>query len=109
MIAEYRERRPGGRYPPIILNSINLTAIVRLVEANDFAGVAPLLVLELGVLERPVPAFAEALKARTGMDGLILGGTELPLILRDPTISGVPVLDTTRIHVNAALSQALDN
>jgi aspartate racemase len=54
-------------------------------------------------------ALAEALKARTGMDGLILGGTELPLILRDPTICGVPVLDTTRIHVNAAVSQALDD
>ena len=53
-------------------------------------------------------AFADALKARAGMDGLILGGTELPLILRDTTISGVPVLDTTRIHVNAALSQALE-
>ena len=209
MIAEYRERRRDGTYPPIILNSINLTGIVRLVEANDFAGLAAVLVRELDVLERAgaalalmaantphivfddvrrqtrlplisiveatrdaakalgltrpglfgtrftmqggfyqevfsragmeivVPAedeqdaihhiymdelvlgdfrpasrerllaFAEALKARTGMDGLILGGTELPLILRDPTISGVPVLDTTRIHVNAAISQAL--
>jgi aspartate racemase len=52
-------------------------------------------------------AFAEALKARTGMDGLILGGTELPLLLRDTTIAGVPVLDTTRIHVNAAVARVL--
>jgi aspartate racemase len=52
-------------------------------------------------------AMAGDLKARTGMDGLILGGTELPLILRDPTICGVPVLDTTRIHVDAAMEQAL--
>jgi aspartate racemase len=50
---------------------------------------------------------AEALKARSGMDGLILGGTELPLILRDPTICGVPALDTTRIHVDAAMEQVL--
>lgn len=50
---------------------------------------------------------AEALKARSGMDGLILGGTELPLILRDPTISGIPVLDTTRIHVDAAMELLL--
>jgi aspartate racemase len=52
-------------------------------------------------------AIAGDLKARTGMDGLILGGTELPLILRDPTIHGTPVLDTTRIHVNAAMEQLL--
>jgi len=209
MIAEYRERRRDNSYPPIILNSINLTGIVRLVEANDLAGLAGVLVRELAVLERAgaalalmaantphivfdevrrqtrlplisiveatrdaaralgltrpglfgtrftmqggfyqevfsragmavvVPAedeqaaihhiymdelvlgdfraqsrdrllkFAEALKARTGMDGLILGGTELPLILRDTTIAGVPVLDTTRIHVNAAIERAL--
>ena len=50
-------------------------------------------------------AIAGDLKARTGMDGLILGGTELPLILRDPTIRGIPVLDTTRIHVDAAMEQ----
>jgi aspartate racemase len=52
-------------------------------------------------------AIAGDLKARTGMDGLILGGTELPLILRDATIHGVPALDTTRIHVDAAMEQAL--
>jgi aspartate racemase len=210
MIAEYRERQQDGSYPPIVLNSINLTGIVRLVEANDLTGLTGVLVREIAVLERAgaalalmaantphivfddvrrqarlplisiveatrdaakalgltrpglfgtrftmqggfyqevfsragiavvVPAedeqaaihhiymdelvlgdfrpqsrdrlleFAEALKARRGMDGLILGGTELPLILRDTTIAGVPVLDTTRIHVNAAISQALD-
>jgi aspartate racemase len=52
-------------------------------------------------------AIAGALKERSGMDGLILGGTELPLILRDPTIRGIPVLDTTRIHVDAAMEQLL--
>jgi aspartate racemase len=51
--------------------------------------------------------FAEGLKARRGMDGLILGGTELPLVLRDTTIAGVPVLDTTRIHVDAAIAWML--
>src|SRR5258706_7132259 len=210
MIAEITKRWLDGGYPAISLKRINLTEIVCLVEANDFAGVAGVLVRELGVLERAgaalalmaanpphivfdtvrrqtrlplisiveatrdaakalglarpglfgtrftmqggfyqevfsragmavvVPAedeqdvihhiymdelvlgdfrpasrerllaFAQAFKARTGMDGLILGGAELPLILRDPTISGVPVLDTTRIHVNAAISRALD-
>jgi aspartate racemase len=46
----------------------------------------------------------ERLRAR-GVDGVILGGTELPLILRGVDFS-VPLLDTTRIHVDAALRAA---
>ncbi|MFN2509818.1 MAG: aspartate/glutamate racemase family protein [Pyrinomonadaceae bacterium] len=43
-------------------------------------------------------AIADKLKARHGIEGLILGGTELPLILRDDEHNGVRLLDTTRIH-----------
>jgi aspartate racemase len=46
------------------------------------------------------------LKDQHHIDGLILGGTELPLILRDAD-AGIPFLDTTRIHVQAAVSQML--
>lgn len=52
-------------------------------------------------------AIAAALRERAGIDGLVLGGTELPLILRDPVIGGVPALDTTRIHVEAAVARLL--
>lgn len=45
----------------------------------------------------------ETMKQRNNIDGLILGGTELSLILREPTAAGVPVLDTTQIHVEAAI------
>ena len=45
---------------------------------------------------------AQAMKEREGVDGLILGGTELSLILREPMAAGLPVLDTTQIHVDAA-------
>ena len=40
------------------------------------------------------------------IEGVILGGTELPLLLRDASIAGVPVLDTTGLHV-AAIVQRL--
>ena len=50
---------------------------------------------------------AERMRERDGIQGLILGGTELPLILRDVTVPGLPLLDTTRIHVRAALDQWL--
>jgi aspartate/glutamate racemase len=41
------------------------------------------------------------------IDGMILGGTELSLTLRDETVFGVQVLDTTQIHVEAAVAQLL--
>ena len=52
-------------------------------------------------------AIVERLKAQEGIEGLILGGTELPLILREEEYSGIPVLDTTRIHVERAVAQML--
>jgi aspartate racemase len=48
-----------------------------------------------------------AMKDRDAVDGLILGGTELPLILKEPSYAGVPVLDTTRIHVESAIERML--
>jgi aspartate racemase len=52
-------------------------------------------------------AIVERLKEKTDIQGLILGGTELPLILRDVADSGIPFLDTTRIHVEQAVAQML--
>ena len=49
----------------------------------------------------------ETMKQRDNVDGLILGGTELSLILREPTAAGLPVLDTTQIHVEAAIERML--
>ena len=40
-----------------------------------------------------------------GIDGVILGGTELPLLLSTPTIAGLPALDTTSLHVAAIISR----
>jgi aspartate racemase len=45
----------------------------------------------------------ETMKQRDNIDGLILGGTELSLILREPIAAGLPVLDTTQIHVETAI------
>jgi len=51
-------------------------------------------------------AVMERMRDRAGVDGVILGGTELPLILRDVPFP-LPLLDTTRIHVDATLLAAL--
>jgi aspartate racemase len=52
-------------------------------------------------------AIVERLKAQEGIEGLILGGTELPLILPQESYNGIPFLDTTKIHVERAISQML--
>ena len=52
-------------------------------------------------------AIVDRLKAKIDIDGVILAGTELPLILREPAHNGIPFLDTTKIHVEAAVSEML--
>ena len=52
-------------------------------------------------------AIVDRMKNRNGIEALILGGTELPLILRDAEPSGVPFLDTTRIHVERIVEELL--
>jgi aspartate racemase len=51
-------------------------------------------------------AIARDLIENNSIEALILGGTELPLLLRDADI-GVPWLDTTRIHVVRAVEELL--
>lgn len=41
------------------------------------------------------------LKERERVEGVILGGTELPLLLKSPLVAGLPMLDTTELHVAA--------
>jgi aspartate racemase len=50
-------------------------------------------------------AIVDRMKEQEHIDGLILGGTELPLILGDVTDRGIPFLDTTRIHVQAVAAR----
>ena len=49
----------------------------------------------------------DRLKERDGIQGLILGGTELSLILREATARDIPVLDTTKLHAKAIMAEAL--
>jgi aspartate racemase len=55
---------------------------------------------------RGLTAAMERLRQSAGVDAVILGGTELPLILRDVPFA-LPLLDTTQIHVDAVLRVAL--
>jgi len=48
---------------------------------------------------------AGRMRKELGMDGLILGGTELPLLLRAERLDGMALLDTAKIHVDDALAR----
>jgi aspartate racemase len=208
MVAAYRELRPDGSYPPIIINSINMARILKFLNAGELAGLTEYLVGEVRKLEKagadyglltantphivfdeisrqsPIPLVSiveatcsaakelglkklglfgtrftmqgrfypdvftrigialavptedeqayihdkylnelvkgvflegtrtrlleivDRMKQREAIQGLILGGTELPLILRDVTDRGIPFLDTTQIHVRAIIARA---
>jgi aspartate racemase len=50
-------------------------------------------------------AIVDRMKATNEIDGVILAGTELPLILLDLDHNGIPFLDTTKIHCEAAVAE----
>ncbi len=209
IVASYRTLRPDGSYPPVIINSIDMTKMLSLIGANQMKEVTDYLVGEVNKLSRAgaefgllaantphivfdeirsrskiplisiVEAACQAAAAggitRAGLfgtrftmqgsfypdvfskrgiqivlpdepdqdyihdkymhelvhgrfldetrqhlldildrmidaqhiQGLILGGTELPLILRAESHRGIPLLDTTRIHVDRAVARML--
>jgi aspartate racemase len=52
-----------------------------------------------------IVALVARLRDEAGVEGVILGGTELPLLLRTPEIAGLPALDTTGLHVAAIVER----
>ena len=50
-------------------------------------------------------AVVQRLREQRKIDAVILGGTELPLLLREPRVAGLPVLDTTGLHVAAIVER----
>jgi len=61
--------------------------------------------IELGIFKEEtrnqLEGIIEKMVREQGIDSLILGCTELPLILEEERYGGVPVLNTTQIHVEA--------
>jgi aspartate racemase len=50
---------------------------------------------------------ADEMKARDNVEAIILGGTEIPLLLRTEEHNGIQLLDTTRIHVDRLIEEML--
>lgn len=52
-------------------------------------------------------AIVSELQKQQRIEALILGGTELPLIMNDVNEQAIPFLDTTKIHVEQAVTKML--
>lgn len=68
--------------------------------------------IELGIFKdetrQELIRIIEKMVQEQQIDSLILGCTEFPLILTEPEYAGIPMLNTTRIHVDAIVSYCLN-
>jgi aspartate racemase len=67
--------------------------------------------IELGIFKDETRelllSIVKKMKEQNGIDSLILGCTELPLLFKNPTYLGIPCLNTTRIHVESIVKFCL--
>jgi len=52
-----------------------------------------------------VTSVIKRLREEEKIDGVVLGGTELTLLLSAPVVEGIPALDTTALHVDAIVKR----
>jgi aspartate racemase len=99
-----------GRFYPDVFSKSGITLIIP--EESEQAYIHEIYINELvkGVFlpetRERLLAIVDRLADQGHAQGLILAGTELPLILREATHS-IPFLDTTHIHAKAAVRQLL--
>jgi len=96
---------------PLVFSRYGISLALPTAEEQDYIHEKYFGELILGAVipetRRRLEAIVESMKSRDGVDGLIIGGTELSLIFREPEVCGIPVLDTTQIHVEAAITRML--
>lgn len=82
---------------------------IRVPQGEDARRVNEIIFRELihGVVKESSRDFYRGVVERLGGDGVILGCTEIGILLKDGDIKGLPVIDTTKAHVAAGLSWLL--
>jgi aspartate racemase len=99
----------GGRFYPDVFEKAGITLVTPNSEEQTYIHDKYMNELVNGIILEETRAgllsVADRLKREEHIDGLLLGGTELPLILRDSGDLGIPFLDTTQIHVEAAVAK----
>ena len=100
ILGAWQAERPGTA-PSIVIDSLDVRYGLRYMNellVGDFRDQT-----RAGVVD-----IVRRMRRDAGVEGVIFGGTELPLLLRDSTIAGVPTLDTTALHVAAIVTRLLD-
>jgi aspartate racemase len=92
----------GGFYN-IVLNRAGIELVVPSMQQQEYIHNKYMTELVNGIILDETRAelvrIAAEMKEQKGIDGLVLGGTELPLILRGAQGIGIPLIDTTKTHV----------
>lgn len=98
-----------GRFYPDVFSRAGIRIIVPNEAEQDYIHERYMNELVNGIFvpetKKRLLEIVDQLKERSGIDGVILGGTELPLILRDAEHNGIPFLDTTKIHVRSIVAE----
>ena len=102
-----------GRFYPDVFSRQGITLVVPDKEDQDYVHDRYMRELVEGVFRTEtrerVLAIVDRMRVREGIQGVILGGTELPFLFREGPGPGIPVLDTTRIHVERAVAHLLSD
>jgi aspartate racemase len=100
-----------GRFYPDIFSRAGIELSLPTTDEQDYIHDKYLNELIPGILlpetRERLLGIVDRMKDEQGIEGLILGGTELPLILKDTHYQGIPFLDTTQIHVKHAVAELL--
>jgi aspartate racemase len=99
-----------GRFYPDVFSKAGITVVLPRVDEQAFIHDKYINELLVGTFTSTTRdallRVVDAQRSRDGIEAVVLAGTELPLLLTDLTAASVPLLDTTDIHVKAAVKLA---
>lgn len=100
-----------GRFYPQVFNRDSIQLVVPTLEEQVYVHDIYLGELVHGVFlpetRTRLLSIVERMQGEDGIEAMILGGTELPLILREEIHAGISMLNTAKIHVEAAVQEMM--
>ncbi len=100
-----------ARFFPDVFSRAEITVVVPKPEEQDYIQGKYMNEFVQGIIRsethEQLLRIVNRMKVEQNIDGLILGGTELPLILKETQYDGMPFLDTTQIHIKRVVAELL--
>ena len=99
----------SGTFYPATFAAAGISVVTPSAEEQTYVHDTYMNELVAGRFEDPVRErfvqIIRGLQERERIDGVVLAGTELPLLLRDAAVEGLEMLDTTALHVAAIVER----